>query len=254
MIKFFRKIRQKLLMENNTSKYFKYAIGEIFLVVIGILIALQVNNWNNNKQLEEVQIKYLIEIVNNLKTDLNDIRFNKKFNETRLSSCKVVLENLKNDAVYSDTLDVYYGSLLYTTRSVVNYSAYETLKFKGLEIITNDNLRKEITKLYSFHYQNVIDFEIQDDHALQFQVVIPTILKRIEFRKDEDEDEDEDARAGQQLGKPINFKTLKNDIEFKNAIVLNEDIRSYMLDDYRQLEKNVLKCIKLINNELENLQ
>jgi len=46
MIKFFRKIRQNLLMENKTSKYFKYAIGEIVLVVIGILIALQINNWN----------------------------------------------------------------------------------------------------------------------------------------------------------------------------------------------------------------
>ena len=250
MIKFFRKIRQNLLMENKTSKYFKYAIGEIILVVIGILIALQVNNWNNNKQLEEVQIKYLNEIVTNLQADLMDIRFNINFNETRLNSSKVVLENLKNDAVYSDTLDVYYGSLLYTTRSVVNYSAYETLKFKGLEIITNDNLRKSISKLYSFNYQNVVDFEIQDDHALQFQVVIPTILKRVEFRKKEGKD----AIAGQQLAKPINFQALKNDVEFKNALVLNEDIRVYMLDNYRQLEKNILECIDLINNELESLK
>lgn len=248
MIKFFRKIRKSLLMENKTSKYFKYAIGEIVLVVIGILIALQVNNCNNNQQLEKVQIKYLNEIANNLKNDLHDVRFNINFNETRLNSSKVVLENLKNDAVYSDTLDVYYGSLLYTTRSVVNYSAYETLKFKGLEIITNDNLRNAITKLYSFHYQNVIDFEIQDDHALQFHVVIPTILKRIEFRKNDDEN----AVAGQQLGKPINFQALKNDIEFKNAIILNEDIRSYMIDDYRQLEKNILECIALIKKELND--
>jgi hypothetical protein len=50
MIKFFRKIRQNLLMENKTGKYFKYAIGEIVLVVIGILIALQINNWNENRK------------------------------------------------------------------------------------------------------------------------------------------------------------------------------------------------------------
>ena len=49
MIKFFRKIRQNLLMENKTGKYFKYAIGEIVLVVIGILIALQINNWNEKR-------------------------------------------------------------------------------------------------------------------------------------------------------------------------------------------------------------
>ena len=49
MIKFFRHIRQQLLSENKTGKYFKYAIGEIVLVVIGILIALQINNWNENR-------------------------------------------------------------------------------------------------------------------------------------------------------------------------------------------------------------
>ncbi|MDG1527624.1 MAG: DUF6090 family protein [Polaribacter sp.] len=49
MIKFFRHIRKSLLMKNNTSKYFKYAIGEIVLVVIGILIALSINNWNQNR-------------------------------------------------------------------------------------------------------------------------------------------------------------------------------------------------------------
>tara|TARA_R100001369_G_scaffold10707_11_gene23977 strand:+ start:2795 stop:3070 length:276 start_codon:yes stop_codon:yes gene_type:complete len=49
MIKFFRHIRKNQIMENKTSKYFKYAIGEIILVVIGILIALQINNWNQNR-------------------------------------------------------------------------------------------------------------------------------------------------------------------------------------------------------------
>lgn len=50
MIKFFRKIRQNLLMENKTGKYLKYAFGEIILVMIGILLALQVNNWNEDRK------------------------------------------------------------------------------------------------------------------------------------------------------------------------------------------------------------
>ena len=49
MIKFFRKIRKNLLNEGKATKYFKYAIGEIILVVIGILIALRINNWNETK-------------------------------------------------------------------------------------------------------------------------------------------------------------------------------------------------------------
>jgi len=57
MIKVFRKVRQNLIMENKTSKYFKYAIGEIVLVVIGILIALQINNWNDRRLLGESEIE-----------------------------------------------------------------------------------------------------------------------------------------------------------------------------------------------------
>ncbi len=52
MIKFFRKFRQNLLSEGKTGKYLKYAIGEIILIVIGILIALQINNWNEARKLK----------------------------------------------------------------------------------------------------------------------------------------------------------------------------------------------------------
>ena len=64
MIKFFRKIRQNLLIENKTGAYFKYAIGEIILVVIGILIALQINHWNENRK-ENSSLQILTENLNN---------------------------------------------------------------------------------------------------------------------------------------------------------------------------------------------
>ena len=60
MLKFFRKIRQNLLTENKFSKYFIYAIGEIVLVVIGILIALAINNANQKSNLKEKELTYLI--------------------------------------------------------------------------------------------------------------------------------------------------------------------------------------------------
>ena len=76
MIKFFRKIRQNLLMENlsaeqagKTSKYFKYAIGEIVLVVIGILIALQINNWNEGRKENKKEKATLLRFLNDLKAD-----------------------------------------------------------------------------------------------------------------------------------------------------------------------------------------
>ena len=79
MIKFFRKIRQNLLMENKTSKYFKYAIGEIVLVVIGILIALQINNWNENRKSKQAVRVALSSLISDLKKDTLQLRFDIKF-------------------------------------------------------------------------------------------------------------------------------------------------------------------------------
>ena len=69
MIKFFRKIRHRLLTENKFSKYLLYAIGEIILVVIGILLALQINTWNNNKIEKRKEHISLLQLKEGLKTD-----------------------------------------------------------------------------------------------------------------------------------------------------------------------------------------
>jgi len=74
MISFFRKIRQNLLNEGKTARYFKYAIGEIVLVVIGILIALQINDWNQRRIDRGNEDRYLMAIV-------SEIKANREFNK-----------------------------------------------------------------------------------------------------------------------------------------------------------------------------
>ncbi len=69
MIKFFRKIRQRLLSENKFSKYLIYAIGEIVLVVIEILIALQINTWNESRKLAAIRDNNNLQPLEDLKTD-----------------------------------------------------------------------------------------------------------------------------------------------------------------------------------------
>ena len=73
MLKFFRKIRQKLLTENKFSRYLIYAIGEIVLVVIGILIALQINNWNESRKVAEIKHTIYQNLLSDLQTDSNYI-------------------------------------------------------------------------------------------------------------------------------------------------------------------------------------
>ncbi|MEZ4739298.1 MAG: DUF6090 family protein [Flavobacteriales bacterium] len=246
MIRFLRSIRQSLLAKGRITRYLAYAIGEIVLVVIGIVIALQLNNWNNEQQLKQVEIKYLKEIANNLQADSVDIQFNIDFNEVRRRAAEMVLKSLEEHEAYSDTMDQYFGNLLYTTRSVMNYSAYETLKSRGLEIISNDSLRMMITQLYSFSYHNVIDFEKQDDHALQYAVVIPAVIDRMVI------DPSVDKRMALSSGRPKDFSALKTDDLFKNAVLMNLDLRVYMLSNYRGLAEKVAACRERIRIELEH--
>ena len=76
MLPFFRKIRWRLAQDNQFFKYSRYAIGEIVLVVIGILIALQINTWNEESKLKSKERKSLIELRKDLNQNLNDIDVN----------------------------------------------------------------------------------------------------------------------------------------------------------------------------------
>jgi len=87
MIKFFRKIRQQLLTENKVSKYLLYAIGEIVLVVIGILIALAINNWNQKNKNDQLANVYLMDFKQDLETDIESLK--ERINKNKILSSTV---------------------------------------------------------------------------------------------------------------------------------------------------------------------
>ncbi len=75
MIQFFRKFRQELLSENKVGKYLLYAFGEIILVVIGILIALQINNWNESRKASIQEVNFLSDFFGDLKKDEGKLNY-----------------------------------------------------------------------------------------------------------------------------------------------------------------------------------
>jgi hypothetical protein len=106
MIKFFRKIRKKLLVENRFNKYLLYAIGEIILVVIGILIALQINNWNETRQKEEKLNVVYLEVQRELALNIKKIDRAINFYEKKDSIIYLILNNklTKQDYINNNTL------------------------------------------------------------------------------------------------------------------------------------------------------
>jgi hypothetical protein len=95
MIKFFRKIRQNLLSEGKTGKYLKYAIGEIVLVVIGILIALQINNWNENRKTDSIKQSYYSQIIFDLDKETKNIEERVMYLDSGITSVDHYFELMK---------------------------------------------------------------------------------------------------------------------------------------------------------------
>ncbi len=149
MIKFFRKIRQNLLMENKTGKYFKYAIGEIILVVIGILIALSINNWNEKRKIRDNELIYL----NNIKRDLRlSITEMNQFIDRRnslINSANTVMEHFNGKPV--DDWNTFNKHLvdIYTWQSFYLIdNTYQELKNSGnFAIIANDSIKNDLMNL-----------------------------------------------------------------------------------------------------------
>jgi hypothetical protein len=155
MIKFFRKIRQQLLNENKFSKYLLYAIGEIVLVVIGILIALQINNWNENKKSSEFEYEMFTQILENLKQDKQTLKKIKaNFNRAIRSSNKI-LETSPFE-YKSDSLKFWLADIIQFQRFQPITNSYEALKSKGLDKVSDKELRFLLGAYYDDEVNHVV--------------------------------------------------------------------------------------------------
>jgi len=241
MIKFFRKIRQKLLSENKFSKYLLYAIGEIVLVVIGILIALQINNANEAKKTRNKEIVLLNEMKSNLQADLKDLEFNIKYNKERIQCNEVIRTVIEQKLPYNDTLKPYFGKFFGNFQLSENTSAWENLKSVGLDLISNDSLRKNLSNLYSNKYAYLENLEKGLDDRYHWDYLYPKVLEHISM--------DELWVSG----KPRNYDEWINDIEFYEVLKMNMKWRYYMQNQYEQNYESVLELEVQIDSHLKSL-
>ncbi len=152
MIKFFRKIRQNLLIENKTGKYFKYAVGEIILVVIGILIALSINNWNEKRKQKETLYGIFQIIKEDILIDLTEINsFINDFDSIRKPAFEAVLN--KNPSKEEYLKHPEYLTVLEGFRDLaINQRGFELLKNQSSDVgIDKENLASKINLFYNQH-------------------------------------------------------------------------------------------------------
>ncbi|KPM32933.1 Hypothetical protein I595_1360 [Croceitalea dokdonensis DOKDO 023] len=166
MIKFFRKIRQKLLAENRFSKYLFYAAGEIILVMVGILLALQVNDWNTKRLLKSKEQVYLQQIRISLNNDLENIKETKEFNALKASyidSTFIALEQSSNPEKYVPTITNYIPRMTEFAVFYPNSIAFENMTAsENIDLITNTELRKDLSIYYKIDFVNSTQERIKE--------------------------------------------------------------------------------------------
>jgi len=190
-----------------TGRYFKYAIGEIVLVVIGILIALQINNWNENNKLKQQETTYYCKIVEDLNADLNNIEQSIQSEKNRQNTTRRLLTNLMK---IQDNKSIILKGYLSTVRSfnfITTKAAIQDITSSGkLENLRRKELKNAILNFYVeqdyllsiiklndsqlmqeiFNYPDFTDFGIQEIPVYQdvYGEELQNLLVSIEWQKD----------------------------------------------------------------------
>jgi hypothetical protein len=160
MIKFFRKIRQKLLQEGKTSQYLKYAVGEIFLVVIGILIALSINNWNDARKQRILEKEFIEGVKNDLKQDKAYIQEIIEMAEKKATVYAIIEANLfeiyeSDRATLDSLLKIYFNG--HRTFYPVFGTFQSALSGNELSKFRDKKFTSSVTKLYQSTYARMLD-------------------------------------------------------------------------------------------------
>ncbi|NNE03400.1 MAG: hypothetical protein HKN52_09560 [Eudoraea sp.] len=162
MINFFRKTRKKLADDNKFFKYSRYAIGEILLVVIGILIALQINNWNEDKKTSAYEVKMLGEVRNELIKDT--IYFNmikKRVVSADEGINKIIMYSFQKEPPIDSVL-LLMPNLFTGFQYIYHKGAYESIKSVGIDKISNDSVRLLMTDIYDFQLPRTQKFVLEN--------------------------------------------------------------------------------------------
>jgi hypothetical protein len=159
MIKFFNKTRQKALSDNKATRYLLYAIGEIVLVVIGILIALSINNWNEQKLNEKFEQKMLIELKTSIAKDVSLFESLIQRLDRKDLNLNNLLDFKLNKKQFDEAqIDHNIGGVGIGIQLSYDVGPYETIKALGLDKIKTDTLRSSIIRYFEVGINRTVGF------------------------------------------------------------------------------------------------
>tara|TARA_R110002073_G_scaffold139232_2_gene289234 strand:+ start:11447 stop:12145 length:699 start_codon:yes stop_codon:yes gene_type:complete len=228
-----------MIQENKVSKYMLYAIGEIVLVVIGILIALSINNWNENRKLQNEELNLLLEVKSNLEITLNNFRNDTLINTKNILQLRKIEHYIDTDLPYNTELDAAFGMFGQWQSPYPITTAYTTLKTKGLDIISKEYLRNNIVTMYES------DFVILHNDYDKGEWGITGIANIFLLKHMR-------SKNSKQSARPNDFENLKKHVEFSNILGKIIAQREYGLKMYKITMLSIERLIKDLDIELNS--
>ena len=241
MIKFFRKIRQNLLTKGKTATYLKYAVGEIILVVIGILIALSINNWNQ-KRLIKIQSD---QVLLNLKTEVTESKLELENNlgllKLRIDKRLDYLNDTESDLADSVKIKKI-SEMLFYYNECIKLPIIESELGPNKKIIQWPELSKQMQELSESiaYYNKGVEYLEKDIYSniLPFSVKQGVIIdlmvnkRMLKFKKH------------------LNADVYNNE-DFRNVIASSTFMTSALLEGAKRLLNDYDKLLDIINKKVK---
>jgi len=247
MIPFFRKIRKKMADDNRPLKYMRYAIGEIVLVVIGILIALQINNWNEARKQKIEEIKTLKSLQSEFTDNLIKFDLNYLNQKNRDGITKRLLDPEISEVHFEilDSLIFYLGwNYKFNPSTGIHNSVINSGK---IEIISNDSLKNAISNFNNF----LIDYEEEEIGANHYgtNYLTPYLRSKLFYRYPfKNRTEQQYQYDSNNYRKVIESDRTRNELLFYWSYLL------ITLEKGKDLRHEMTRIINMIEGELNNLQ
>ncbi len=231
MIRFFRLIRLDLMTKNKTTKYLKYAIGEIVLVMIGILLALQVNNWNENRN-KQIELNTIYQqIILDLDNDITELTQNKNYYESLEPVFDEVFADNRTVALLDDGL-----SRLLARSASTNLNKSGLLRLKAISV--TDSLSLSLIELYDLMERIYIIPVEETINSLGFGLAN-------KYR-------DNYSWYPEWISK--NITKDNSSPELQDYFVNSQEYRHYVISSYQQIYNNYLPSLKIIIPQLKTIR
>jgi hypothetical protein len=233
----FRGIRRDSVTVGHVRQYFWYAIGEIVLIFFGITLALAFDDWSQDRQLRDQQIASLEDLAENLRGNIDSLTSNSQSDLERLEMCRQVNLQVEERSVWRPENGVDFNSCRYWTSPYLQFAAYDSLKARGTDLITDRSVRASIVELYEETYADLVGDIDREQWGFQDGVFYPVWNRHIRTLPDGS-------------AEPSNYNSLLASEEFLNLLYNRSDFLRRSVEQQERTLESTRKVLATIEEEL----